>query len=51
MKRILFLALTLLLALACNRSQSPKVLVLYYSQGGTTEKVAQAIQAGLGADI
>lgn len=51
MKRILFLALTLLLALACNRSQSPKVLVLYYSQGGTTEKVALAIQAALGADI
>ena len=51
MKRILFLALTLLLALACNRSQSPIVLVLYYSQGGTTEKVALAIQAALGADI
>ena len=43
------MALTLLFA--CNRSQAPKVLVLYYSQTGTTEKVAQAIQAALGADI
>ena len=39
------------LALACNRSQAPKILVLYYSQTGTTEKVAQAIQTSLGADI
>ena len=51
MKRILFLAMAMTLALACNRSQAPKILVLYYSQTGTTEKVAQAIQASLGADI
>ena len=51
MKRILFLVLAMTLILACNRNQAPKVLVLYYSQTGTTEKVAQAFQAGLGADI
>ena len=39
------------LALACNRSQAPKILVLYYSQNGTTEQVAQALQNSLGADI
>lgn len=51
MKRLFFLALTLTLVLACNRSQTPKILVLYYSQTGTTEAVAQALQASLGADI
>ena len=51
MKKILFLAMAVTLALACNRSQAPKVLVLYYSQTGMTEKVALAIQAALGADI
>ena len=51
MKRILFLALAMTLALACNRSQAPKILVLYYSQNGTTEQVAQALQNSLGADI
>ncbi|MBR5100200.1 MAG: hypothetical protein IKX34_02715 [Bacteroidales bacterium] len=51
MKKILFLAMAMTLALACNRSQAPKILVLYYSQTGTTEKVAQALQASLNADI
>lgn len=51
MKRILFFAFAMTLALACNREQAPKVLVLYYSQTGTTEKVAQALQSSLGADI
>ena len=43
--------MAMMLALACNRSQAPKILVLYYSQTGTTEKVAQALQTSLGADI
>lgn len=39
------------LVLACNGSHAPKILVLYYSQNGSTETVAQAIQKSLGADI
>lgn len=43
--------MTLTLVLACNRNQAPKILVLYYSQSGTTETVAQTLQTSLGADI
>ena len=50
MKRILILAATLLAAVACGQ-KAPKALVLYYSQTGTTEAVAKAIQAQTGADI
>lgn len=39
----------LLLMTACNNS--PKALVLYYSQTGTTKAVAEEIQAQTGADI
>ena len=43
-------ALAAILAMtACN--QTPKVLVLYYSQTGTTKAVAEEIQAQTGADI
>ena len=49
MKKFLLLALTLVLALSCNRD--PKILVLYYSQGGKTETVAREIQQRLNADI
>lgn len=49
MKKFLLLALTLVLALSCNRN--PKILVLYYSQGGKTETVAREIQQRLNADI
>ena len=51
MKRILILA-ALVAAAACGqKTVAPKVLVLYYSQTGTTKAVAEAIQAQLGADI
>ena len=50
MKHILILA-ALVAAVACNQKVAPKTLVLYYSQSGTTEAVAKAIQAQLGADI
>lgn len=53
MKRILMFASAMLLALSCapKKADAPKVLVLYYSQNATTEKVAMAIQEKLGADI
>lgn len=51
MKRILIIAATLLLALACGQTAEQKTLVLYYSQTGNTKAVAEAIQAGTGADI
>ena len=42
----------MLLALSCApKKDAPKVLVLYYSQTGGTEKVALAIQEKLGADV
>ena len=49
MKRFLLLALTLVLAFSCNRA--PKILVLYYSQSGSTETVAKEFQQRLNADI
>ncbi len=54
MKRILLLAAVLLMAVSCGKNkapEAPKVLVLYYSQTGNTQAVAEAIQAKLGADI
>ena len=46
-----FLAGALLLFASCKRDKSPKVLVLYYSQNGTTKVVAEQLQQALGADI
>ena len=51
MKKFFLLATLGLLAVSCGKEQAPKILVLYYSQGGTTKVVAQQIQSLLGADI
>ena len=51
MKQLLILAAAALLAVACNQTKAPKVLVLYYSQTQTTKTVAEAIANSLGADI
>lgn len=53
MKRILFLATAMIMALACGQKNAdgPKTLVLYYSQTGNTQKVAELIQEKVGADI
>lgn len=45
----LFLSLAAILTIATVSAQ--KVLVLYYSETGTTKTVAQEIQKQLGADI
>ena len=50
-KHLLLMACTLVLALSCGQSKAPKYLVLYYSQTGTTQTVAEAFQKCLGADI
>jgi len=43
---------TLLAAVACgNKKETPKMLVLYYSQTGNTQLVADEIATRLGADI
>ena len=46
-------AATMLFALSCapKKADAPKSLVLYYSQTGTTEKVALAIAEKTGADV
>ena len=49
MKKFIPALAALLMMTACN--QTPKVLVLYYSQTGTTKAVAEEIQAQTGADI
>ena len=48
---MLLAAATVVLAFSCNQEKSPKVLVLYYSQGGNTKAVAEEIKSRLGADI
>lgn len=50
MRKILFTLLTLVAMTACSKSEQ-KALVLYYSQTGTTQAVAEEIQSQLGADI
>ncbi len=51
MKKILLMACVALLATACCQKKSPKVLVLYYSQNGTTKVVADEICNRLNADV
>lgn len=50
MRKILF-ALAALVTMVSCADKGPKVLVLYYSQTGTTEAVAQEIGKQLGADV
>ena len=50
--QLLVLSAAVLGLVACGqKKQTPKMLVLYYSQTGVTEKVAQEIASRLGADI
>lgn len=49
MKKLILLA-TILAAVGCTKAPQ-KMLVLYYSQNGCTQTVAQEIQARTGADI
>lgn len=51
MKRIIYFAAALLMAMACGQNKAEKVLVLYYSQTGNTETVAELIKDYLGADV
>lgn len=54
MKKFIAVLLALLTLVACNKKEEatgPKVLVLYYSQSGTTKTVAEEIKNQLGADI
>ena len=51
MKKIVLMAATAALAFSCSQQKDLKVLVLYYSQTGTTKAVAEALQQQLGADI
>lgn len=44
-------AVLLAAAVSCDRQESPKSLVVYYSQTGTTAKVAEQIALAKGADI
>lgn len=50
MKKFLLMATALMMAASCGQKAS-KVLVLYYSQTGVTQTVAEELQARLGADI
>ena len=52
MKWILAAVVVLLAAVSCGtKKETPKVLVLYYSQTGSTKVVAEAIATRLNADI
>ncbi len=48
-KTLLFMAMMATILTGCTKQQ--KVLVLYYSQTGTTQTVAEELQKQLGADI
>ena len=48
---MLIYAAALLLAVACGQKNETKMLVLYYSQTGNTQAVAELIAATTGADI
>lgn len=50
MKKLMTIIVAAAVFSACT-SQQPKMLVLYYSQEGTTQKVAEEIVAQTGADI
>ena len=51
MKHLILAGATLLMALSCAQNKSAKILVLYYSQNGGTQAVAQQISTLLGADM
>ena len=54
MNRILIIAVlaaVAALAISCSQTKTPKVLVLYYSQNGTTKALAEELCNKLGADI
>ncbi len=53
LKLLLAMCATTFTILSCGskKAESQKILVLYYSQNGTTEKVAQEIAGKLNADI
>ena len=50
-KNMFLMAFALVLAISCGQPKAPKMLVLYYSQTGTTQVVAKEFQTRLGADI
>lgn len=50
LKQLVLMA-AVLLAVSCTHEKSQKILILYYSQNGTTRTVAEEFQARLGADI
>lgn len=50
MKKIFIAILISVLMVSCSE-KAPKALILYYSQTGATQAVAEAIQAQTGADI
>ena len=51
MKKVILAIATLMLTLSCAQNKAAKVLVLYYSQNGTTKAVAEEICSRLGADV
>ena len=51
MKKILIYVAALLLTVGCCQKNESKTLVLYYSQTGNTQAVAELIATNLGADI
>lgn len=51
MRRILIMAAVLLSAISCGRNDDSKILILYYSQSGTTKSVAEVLQKRLSADM
>ena len=51
MKKLLLAMAAFVMALSCTQKESQKILVLYYSQNGTTKVVAEEICNRLGADI